>query len=88
MRCIRDRRYGPFLGCMPNNVMDAHQTLNPFAVHHPTPVTELDGDARRPVGPFRRLVDLTNLVHQEPFTQHTGGDHPATVLLPVVVRRR
>lgn len=35
-----------------------------------------------------RLVDLTDLVHQEPFTQLTGCDDPATVLLPVVVRRR
>ena len=38
MRRIRDGGHGPLLGGMANNVVDPHQTLDPFVVHHPAPV--------------------------------------------------
>ena len=52
-----------------DNVVDPHQALHTFVVHHPPPFAELYGHSRRPVGAVGFLPDGFDLFDQPPLIE-------------------
>ncbi len=82
------RRCDPMLlGGIPHNVVDPHQALHSFVVHHPPPFPQFDGHSRRPVGAIGFLPDVFDLFDQPPFGEFPNGGDTVAMTFPVVIRR-
>jgi len=84
---VRDGRGAMLLRGVSDNVVDPHQALDSFVVHHPPPFTEFDGHSRRPVGAIRVVPDVFDLFDQPPLIELRDGGDTVTMAFPVVIRR-